>query len=93
MRNRANQQKNKVSGFVTVHANECGDNADRMIRKFIKKVKKEGIIDEVRERRYFKKKTTVRAERKRNKKRLVQKINKQRDELFTTTKTRLKRRK
>ena len=43
MRNRANQQKNKVSGFVTVHANECGDNADRMIRKFIKKVKKEGF--------------------------------------------------
>jgi|TARA_R100000458_G_C8260747_1_gene236284 ribosomal protein S21 len=93
MRNRENDQKNKTSGFVTVNSKECGDNPERMIRKFIKKVKKEGIIDEVRERRYFKKQTTLRAEQKRNKKRLVQKINKQRDELFTTTKTRLKRRK
>ena len=64
-----------------------------MVRKFIKKVKKEGILDEVRERRYYKKGSVLNTERKRNKKRLVEKINNKRLELFTTTNSRTKRRK
>ena len=38
---------------VSVTARECRNNNERMIRKFIKKVKKEGIIEEVKERRFY----------------------------------------
>jgi len=93
MRNRIKQYDNKISGCVEVTDRECGGNADKMVRRFIKKVKREGIVEEFRERRHFTKPTVIRAERKRNKKRLVEKINKQRQELFTTKNFRSKRRK
>jgi|TARA_A100001515_G_scaffold143359_1_gene144282 ribosomal protein S21 len=92
MKNRPNRQK-EISGVVTVNAKECGGDPEKMVRRFIKKVKKEGIIDEFRDRRYYKKPTVAKAEEKRNRKRLIEKINKKREELFTTTKTRAKRRK
>tara|TARA_B100000902_G_C27103271_1_gene809887 strand:+ start:319 stop:561 length:243 start_codon:yes stop_codon:yes gene_type:complete len=38
-----------------VTAKECRGNADRMIKKFVRKTKKEGILDEVRRRRYYEK--------------------------------------
>jgi len=56
---------------VVVHARECRGNVDRMIRKFIKKAKKERIVEEVRDRRYYKKPSvkkkekSIRAERRR----------------------------
>ena len=40
---------------VVVKARECRGNHDKMIRKFIKKCKKAKIIDQIRDRRYFKK--------------------------------------
>ena len=40
---------------VVVNARECRGNHDKMIRKFIKKCKKEKIIEQLRERRYYKK--------------------------------------
>ena len=40
------------------------EDAEKLIRRFIKKVKKEEIIDEVRERRYYKKPSVRRRERK-----------------------------
>ncbi len=40
---------------VIVHAKECRGNVDRMIRKFIKKAKKERIVEEVKDRRCYKK--------------------------------------
>ena len=46
------------------------DQTDRMIKKFIKKTKKEGLIDELRERRYYTKpsdaKRLKRKKRRRN---------------------------
>lgn len=36
------------------------DQTDRMVKKFIKKTKKEGIIDEARERRYYTKPSDAR---------------------------------
>jgi len=56
---------------VVVHARECRGNVDKMIRKFIKKAKKERIVEEVRDRRYYKKPSvkkkekSIRAERRR----------------------------
>ena len=69
---------------VMVTAEECRGDADKMVRKFIKKVKKEGILEECRDRLHFKKPTTVRAEKKRDKKRLVKKLNSQRIALSST---------
>jgi len=45
----------KKKANVTVTAKQCRGNHEKMIRKFIKKCKKEGILEELRERRYFKK--------------------------------------
>lgn len=63
---------------------ECQGNSEKMVRKFIKKVKRDGILDEFRERTHFKKKTVVRSEKKRKRKRLIEKYNKQQKELITT---------
>jgi len=84
MKHKRNINDRPAQGTLTVSAHECGGDAEKMVRKFIRKVKKEGIVEEVRERSHFVKPTQVRAERKRNKKRLIQKINKKRTELFTT---------
>ena len=45
----------------------------RMIKKFTRKCKKEGIFEEARNRRYFKSKSLKRKEKRENKKRLSQK--------------------
>lgn len=60
---RFNKKKSNVS--VKVHANE---NVDKAIRRFIRKCKKEGIVQQVRDRRYFKKPSQVRHERNARKK-------------------------
>ena len=46
----------------------------RMIKKFGRKCKKSGLFEELRERRYFKKKSTKNKEKRENKKRESQKI-------------------
>ena len=45
----------RKGAHVVVRERECRGNHERMIRKFIKKCKKAKILDQVRERRYFKK--------------------------------------
>jgi len=82
----------EIKGCITVTSEECQGNAEKMIRRFTKKVKKEGIIDEFRKRSHFIKPTTLRAERKRAKKRLINKVNRKRDELFNYTGTPKRRR-
>jgi small subunit ribosomal protein S21 len=49
----------KKGANVVVNASECRGNHEKMIRKFIKKCKKAKIIEQVRERRYFKKPSDV----------------------------------
>jgi len=46
---------------------------ERMIKKFTRKCKKQGLFEELRERRYFKKKSLKMKEKRENKKRLSQK--------------------
>jgi len=61
----------KKKAQVVVTSRECRGNVDRMIRKFIKKTKRERIVEEVRDRRYHKKPSVkkkekrIRAERRR----------------------------
>jgi small subunit ribosomal protein S21 len=76
-------RKQPIRTCVSVTADECGGNPEKMIRRFTKKVKKEGIMEECRKRSHFIKPTTERSERKRAKKRLIQKVNKKREELFS----------
>ena len=49
---------------VVVTARQCRGNHDKMIRKFIKKCKKEKIIEQIRDRRYFKKPSDVKRHKK-----------------------------
>ncbi len=53
---------NKIN--VKVHARECRNNNDRLIRKFNKKVKKERIIEQVKDRRRYKKPSVVKKEKR-----------------------------
>ncbi len=61
----------KKKAQVVVTSRECRGNVDRMSRKFIKKTKRERIVEEVRDRRYHKKPSVkkkekrIRAERRR----------------------------
>jgi len=52
---------------------------ERMIRRFIKKVKKEGILEEVRQRKYFVKPSEVRRKQRKERKAVMRKAQAQRD--------------
>jgi ribosomal protein S21 len=65
---------NKINVIVT--ARECKNNNDRLIRKFCKKVKKERILDEVRDRTRYKKPSVMKKQ-----KRLRAQRTRQREEL------------
>jgi len=56
---------------VEARRNEPGE---RLIKRFSKKVKKEGIIDEVRERRFYVKPSKIRRLKKLRRKRIARKI-------------------
>jgi ribosomal protein S21 len=49
---------------VIVTAKECKNNHERMIRRFIKKVKKERIVEEVRNRKRYKKPSVAKKEKR-----------------------------
>lgn len=49
---------------VSVTARECRGNNEKMIRRFIKKVKKERIIEEAKDRRYHKKPSVAKKEKR-----------------------------
>jgi|TARA_R110000765_G_scaffold273515_1_gene372252 small subunit ribosomal protein S21 len=50
------------------------DSPERMIRRFTRKVKKLGILEEVRRRRYYKKPSEIRREKKIRRKRETAKL-------------------
>ena len=50
------------------------DSPERMIRRFIKKVKKVGVIQEVRKRRYYEKPSTVRRRKQIDRKRTIDRL-------------------
>jgi ribosomal protein S21 len=84
-KNRRNnfQKQTPIQTCITVTADECRGDAEKMVRKFCKKIKRSGILDEVRERRFYKKPSVTAAERRAAKKRLIAKVNRKRDELFS----------
>ena len=74
--------RKKIDTCITVRAEDHMNNPERMIRKFQKMVKSSGLMDELRERRYYKSDSENNRERKRAKQRLVDKVNRKREELF-----------
>ena len=77
------QRKNKkLNPCITVHAEDHQYDADRMVRRFRKLVKSEGIIEEQRNRRYFKSDSEKRREQKEERQRLINKVNRRRTELL-----------
>jgi ribosomal protein S21 len=75
-----------------VTAEECRGDADRMVRKFIKKAKKEKITEEYRERSHFISRSEQRTEKKRQKRRIIKKHNLRMQELFNYSGPRIKNR-
>tara|TARA_R110002020_G_scaffold85460_3_gene210975 strand:+ start:286 stop:531 length:246 start_codon:yes stop_codon:yes gene_type:complete len=55
---------------VSVHIRQCQGSVEKMIRRFIKKTKKEKIIEEVKDRRHYKKPSEAKREKRRRAERL-----------------------
>jgi len=55
----------KKAANVVVRARECHGHHEKMIRKFIKKVKKERVLEAVKDRRYYKKPSVIKKEKQR----------------------------
>ena len=66
------------SVHVEVSLDEVGGNPSRLIKKFIKKVKKSKILDFVRERRYYEKPSSKRRRELLKKRRNAQKFERER---------------
>jgi len=58
------------------------DQVERMIKKFIKKVKKCGVLDELKEKRYYTKKSDRKRKKRIERKRLAQQATKKYKESF-----------
>lgn len=65
-----------VNVVITPRKNES---PERMIRRFTKKVKKEGILEEVRERAYYVKPSQKRRKKRLERKRVMRKLQQERD--------------
>jgi ribosomal protein S21 len=63
----------KKAANVVVNARECRGNSDRMIRRFIKKTKKAKIVEQARDRRYYKKPSVKKKEKRERAARVRQK--------------------
>lgn len=68
----------KKSNFK-VTAKECNGNHEKMIRKFIKKAKRERIIEEIRERKEYKKPSVMKREKSERARRLRAKEDRKHD--------------
>jgi ribosomal protein S21 len=82
-----NKREKKISGTLTVTAEELGSrySAELLVKRFSKKVRDEGIMDEIRERLYHKKPSELRRESKQRRQRVIDKVNRERNELFNFT--------
>ena len=85
-------QREKTYGILVTNE-ECRGDVDKMIRKFTKKVKKSGIIDEFRQRTHFTKPSEVKTEEKRKRRALINKVNQKREMMLTNTRSVFNRRK
>ena len=81
-RRKFNKREKKINGCITVTSDDCNGDAEKMVRRFIKRVKNEGILEEVRGRRTFTKPSEVKRHKKAAIRKTIEKVNKQRQDLF-----------
>ena len=65
-------------GHVQVNLSECHGDTNRMIKKFMKKVKNEKIIEDFRRKDFFEKPSITDARKRKRRKKVMQKLNAQR---------------
>lgn len=64
-----------MSGPINVEVKlRPGESTERMIRRFTKKVKKDGILEEFKDRRYYEKPSKAKRMKKIRRKRIAQKL-------------------
>ena len=56
-----------------------GEPVERLIKRFVKKVKKEGILEEYRDRKYYKKPSEVRRQKKLRRDRIMKDLRRERE--------------
>tara|TARA_R100000008_G_C3583725_1_gene170530 strand:+ start:479 stop:799 length:321 start_codon:yes stop_codon:yes gene_type:complete len=81
-RNNYRRANKVIQGCITVTSEECNGNAEKMVRRFTKKVKNDGIIDEFRERIRFRKPSDLRRQKKAATRKKIEKANRERETLF-----------
>jgi ribosomal protein S21 len=85
MRRKKFNQNKQLSGVLSVSLEDCKGNVDLLVRRFIKKVKKEGVVEEYRSRTHYKKDSDIKREKRNELQRRIRKENKQKAELFNMT--------
>ena len=61
-----------------------GESTERLIRRFIKKTKKEGIVDEYKDRMYYEKPSETKRRARRRSKRIAQEAQREKNESLAT---------
>ena len=64
MRRKKFNQNKQLSGVLSVSLEDCKGNVDLLVRRFIKKVKKEGVVEEYRSRTHYKKDSDIKREKR-----------------------------
>jgi len=67
---------------VEVKPKDKNENFERMVRRFLKKVKKEKIIEDYRDRRFYEKPSVVRKRERQKRKKLLEKLKIEREKNF-----------
>jgi ribosomal protein S21 len=92
---KGNRREREIRPNVEVRASDFGGeyNADKMVRRFNKTIKREGVVDECRARGYYKKPSVLRQERIEERDRVISRVNQRRNELLTSKRLSFKSRK
>ncbi len=76
-----NRKQKEINGIVEMRNTSNGD-AEVLVKRFNRKVKNSGILEECRNRRYFKSKSEKRREKLEERERIIRKVNQRRTALF-----------
>ena len=75
------RKQKEINGIIEMRNTPNGD-AETLVKRFNRKVKNSGILEECRNRRYFKSKSEKRREKEQEKERIIRKVNQRRSNLF-----------
>ena len=74
-------RRQEITGIVEIKNSPHGD-AETLVKRFNRKVRNSGILEECRERRYFKSNSERRREKLEEKERIIRKVNQRRASLL-----------